>query len=107
VLFGNADVQEATGLSSPYRQLWTLPMRTFDPHLVHLRRLLAGPRAPTWVVAWGDLDPWHIDAHDRMRLTLAMHYHEVGTLCGHVVYLHDGVARHLATRPADCRVARP
>jgi 4-amino-4-deoxy-L-arabinose transferase-like glycosyltransferase len=102
VLFGNADVQEATGLPSPYRQIWTLPMRTFDPHLAHLRRVLAGTRAPTWVVAWGDLDPWHIDAHDRMRLTLAMHYHEVGTLCGHVVYLHDGLTRHLAPRPQDC-----
>ena len=102
VLYGNADVQEATGLPSPYPHMWTLPMRTFDPHLAHLRTLLAGPRAPTWVVAWGDLDPWHIDAHDRMRLTLAQHYHVVGSLCGHVVYLHDHVNRRLTPRPRTC-----
>ena len=31
VLFGNADVQEASGMRSPYAHLWTLPMRTLDP----------------------------------------------------------------------------
>ena len=68
MLFGNADVQQASGLPSPYEQLWTLPMRTLDPHLAQLRAVLRGPAAPTWVVAWGDLDPWNIDAHGRTRL---------------------------------------
>ncbi len=83
VLFGNADVQEASGMWSPYVHLWTLPMRTLDPHLAQLRSVLSGPRAPTWVVAWGGLDPWHIDAHDRTRLTLALHYRRVAEVCGH------------------------
>ncbi|MEP7090268.1 MAG: hypothetical protein ABI776_09190 [Nocardioidaceae bacterium] len=46
VLYGNASVQEASGMPSPYAQLWTLPMRTLDPPLVELRALLRGPRAP-------------------------------------------------------------
>jgi hypothetical protein len=102
VLFGNADVQRTSGMRSPYDQLWTLPMRTLDPHLARLRAVLRGPHAPTWVVAWGDLDPWNIDAHDRTRLTLVTHYRRVATVCGHVIYLHDGVRRTLAP-PVTCR----
>jgi 4-amino-4-deoxy-L-arabinose transferase-like glycosyltransferase len=101
VLFGKADVQQATGLRSPYEHLWTLPMRTLDPHLANLQAVLRGPAAPTWVVAWGDLDPWNIDAHGRTRLALATHYRPVARVCGRVVYLHDGVHRTLA--PVGCR----
>ena len=82
VLFGKADVQQATGLRSPYEHLWTLPMRTLDPHLANLQAVLRGPAAPTWVVAWGDLDPWNIDAHGRTRLALATHYRPVARVCG-------------------------
>jgi 4-amino-4-deoxy-L-arabinose transferase-like glycosyltransferase len=101
VLFGHADAQRASGMRSPYQYLWTLPMRTFDPRLAQLRAVLRGPRAPTWVVAWGSLDPWNIDAHDLTRLTLATRYRRVADVCGHQVYLHDGVHRTLA-RP-HCR----
>ena len=100
VLFGRADAQQATGLRSPYEHLWTLPMRTLDPHLVQLRAVLRGPAAPTWVVAWGDLNPWNIDARDRTRLLLATHYRRVAEVCGKAVYLHDGVHRTLA--PLTC-----
>ena len=100
VLYGHADVLAVSGLHSPYEQLWTLPMRTLDPHLGMLRRVLTGPHAPTWVVAWGNLDPWHIDASDRVRLALALHYRRVADVCGHDVYLHDGVDRVLRPTPA-------
>jgi len=100
-LFGNADAQQASGMASPYPQLWTLPMRTLDPHLSQLRAVLRSPHAPTWVVAWGDLDPWRIDAHGLTRRTLAQHYEPVADVCGHVVYLHDGLRRDLA--PVRCR----
>ena len=81
-------------MRSPYDQLWSLPMRTLDPHLARLRAVLRGPAAPTWVVAWGDLDSWNIDAHDRTRLELATHYRRVAQVCGHAVYLHDGAPPH-------------
>jgi len=64
--------------------------------------VLTGPHAPTWVVAWGDMNPWHVDAHGRVRLALATHYREVANVCGHRVYLHDGVVRTLAS--ARCRL---
>jgi hypothetical protein len=102
VLYGNADVQQASGLASPYQQLWSLPMRTFDPHLRRLRHVLVGPRAPTWVVIWGGLDMWHIDPRDRTGLELATHYRRVADLCGHSVYLRDGVQRRFASPPRLC-----
>ena len=97
VLYGNAGVQESSGLPSPYPHLWTLPMRTLDPHLIQLRAVLTGPRAPTWVVDLGHLDAWKIDAHGRVRLALATHYRKVATVCGRTVFLHDGVRRTLVS----------
>jgi 4-amino-4-deoxy-L-arabinose transferase-like glycosyltransferase len=101
VLYGNADVQQASGMTSPYPQLWTLPMRTLDPHLADLRTVLRGRHGPTWVVAWGNLDPWHIDAHHRTAHALTTHYRQVAQVCGHPVYLRQGVHRTLA--PSTCR----
>ena len=100
VLYGHAEVQESSGMQSPYPYLWTLPLRTLDPHLALLRTTLAGRSAPTWVVVWDRLDAWGIDAQGRTRRTLADHYHRVGAVCGHQVWLHDGVRRQLPPLPA-------
>jgi hypothetical protein len=102
VLYGNAAVQQGSGMVSPYPQLWTLPMRTLDPHLTTLRSVLRGPSAPTWVVVTHkNLDTWRIDPNGRTRKVLAAHYHDVAQVCGRQVYLHDGVHRALA--PTACR----
>lgn len=99
VLYGHADVQQAAGMTSPYEHLWSLPMRTLDPDLAELRRVLGGPDAPTWVVGWSDLNSWEIDSDDRLRDELAAHYRLAGTVCGTPVWLHTGVRRELATAP--------
>ena len=49
-LYGQPDVNLAAGLSSPYPQLWSLPVKTLDPRLTQLDQVLAGPEAPTWLV---------------------------------------------------------
>jgi hypothetical protein len=100
MLYGNADAQQASGMTSPYPQLWTLPMRTLDPHLATLRAVLTGRHAPTWVVVWRHLDPWGIDAHGRTQRVLDTHYRPVARVCGHQVYLRDGVDRSMA--PTTC-----
>ncbi len=46
--FGEAQVNLAAGLPSPYAYLWSLPIKTRDPHLADLYAVLAGPAAPTW-----------------------------------------------------------
>ena len=99
VLYGHAEVNEASGLPSPYPYMWSLPLRTIDPHLVHLRALLVGPHRPDWVVIWSGLNAWGIDANGRTRLDLATHYRLLPDVCGHHVWLADGDHRNLARLP--------
>lgn len=90
--YGAPDVIWKAGLHAPYRYSWSLPMRARDPHLQHLVSTLRGPDAPTWLVEMGDFDWWGIDnaAFEAVR---ADRYHRVATVCGHDVYLLDGVVR--------------
>ena len=49
-LYGNAELVAASGLPSPYRHLWSLPMRTLDPRSGRAAARSPGRRAPTWIV---------------------------------------------------------
>ncbi|MFC6341554.1 hypothetical protein ACFP8W_06165, partial [Nocardioides hankookensis] len=63
VAFGGPNILQATGMRSPYPDLWSLPVRVHDPHLDDLSALLAGADRPTWVVVAGkSLGSWGIDA---------------------------------------------
>ena len=85
---GRADIQFASGLASPYKYLWSLPMRTLDPELLELRDLLEGPDAPTWFVAWVPLDSWSGIAEQALGPVLAERYTFNTNACGdHPVYL--------------------
>ncbi len=102
VLYGHVEVQQASGLGSPYPHLWTLPMRTLDPRLHRLHRLLTSRRAPDWVVVWSGLEHWDLDPRGTTRLDLATHYRVVRQVCGHQVWLRDGLRRSLAPAPSSC-----
>ncbi|MAO79631.1 hypothetical protein [uncultured Nocardioides sp.] len=80
VAFGNPALLRAAGMSSPYADLWSLPVRVRDPHLRRLTRLLRDPsRAPQWVVQYGDsLGSWGLDAH-RADPVLQRRYRHVAT----------------------------
>lgn len=94
VFGGRPDLQHASGLSSPYPYLWSLPMRARDPGYAELRELLAGPDAPTWMVEWVDLDAWSDDGVDELREVIESRYVEAGTTCnGQPVYLLREVER--------------
>ncbi|MFE6509662.1 hypothetical protein ACFVDI_22470 [Nocardioides sp. NPDC057767] len=74
--FGHPEIIAASGLESPYENLWSLPARVRDPHLTHLRGVMAGGSAPRWVVVEGDsLDTWGLDG-DRAQRYLVRHYVE-------------------------------
>jgi hypothetical protein len=61
--FGHPNIVWDSGLQSPYPQLWSLPVRVRDPLLLHLSRVMSGPRAPTWIVVNGSsLATWGVDA---------------------------------------------
>ena len=102
--FGNANVVLASGLSSPYPYLWTLPARTLDPGLRRLAALLRGPAAPTWFVVQGAGPP----ELGRGPADVALHgrYREVARVCDSTVYLRDGVHRP-APRGRGCRAPVP
>ena len=95
---GRSNVSYSSGLVTSYPYLWALPARTLDPGRAKLKKLLSGPRAPTWLVS--------IQAVRRparpgsVGAAIAAHYREVRRICGRAVYLHDEVQRPLP-------VARP
>jgi hypothetical protein len=92
--WGHADVTRASGLSSPYPYLWSLPARTLDPELRDLSTLLASPRAPTWFVTWRGVDTWGFHGGGAVAArVLAAHYLPVAQVDGHTIYLHRGVDR--------------
>jgi hypothetical protein len=63
VAFGDPVLLQASGLASPYPQLWSLPVRVRDPHLTALTTVLRSPRRPTWLVVDGDsLATWGVDS---------------------------------------------
>lgn len=98
-VYGHADIDQQAGLNSPYENLWSLPTKTLDPHLLSLNRVLAGPRAPTWFVTWGHLSSWGVST-EQVRSTLARDYRVFSKLHGRTIYLHDGLTRPPLTSPA-------
>lgn len=91
---GRADIQWASGLSSPYEHLWSLPMRTLDPDLDELAEVLTGPRAPTWFVQITRLDSWSEAGTDDIRGELLEGYQLVSITCGsYRIYTQRGLER--------------
>jgi hypothetical protein len=99
--FGDADIAYATGMTTPYPYLWSLPSRTLDPEMTLLRGILAGPKAPTWIVVRGE--------HTQRRLTnagawplIAERYRLVGVVCSRPIYLLRGVGRAPIAQRGRC-----
>ncbi len=99
IAYGSPNIIEASGLSTPYRYSWSLPVRTRDPHLRHLVSLLRGPLASTWLLEIGDFNWWGLDTPQFARVR-AQRYRVVSTVCGHDLYLLDGQHRELPSTPA-------
>ncbi len=65
VVLGAANVVHDADLRAPYPYLWSLPARVRDADLSTLDGLLAGDRAPTWVVvAARSVEDWELDFTD-------------------------------------------
>ena len=89
VAFGAPNILQATGLRSPYPDLWSLPVRVHDPELRHLTTLLDDPDRPTWVVVAGrSLGSWGIDGSAADRV-LADHYARETTAGDWTIYRED------------------
>lgn len=102
VAFGHADYLADTGLTSPYSELWSLPVRVRDPRLSELTAVLSGASRPDWIVtgATGSLRGWGLDA-GRAQRVLEQRYRLVARPGRHTVFLDRAVP--LASRTADGR----
>lgn len=96
--YGTPSIIETSGLSTPYRYAWSLPIRARDRHLTELVATLNGHSAPTWLVEIGDFNWWGLDTQ-AFQETRAARYHVVATVCAHDVYLHNGLVRSLPPTP--------
>lgn len=86
VAFGHPDILAATGMRSPYPDLWSLPVRVHDPRLDRFAAVLAGSDRPNWVVVVGDgLGSWGIDPAAG-QVQLARHYDATARVDGFVIY---------------------
>jgi hypothetical protein len=102
VFGGRPDIQYAAGLSSPYRHLWSVPMRTLDPELAELRAVVAGEDPPTWIVEWVRFETWNDEAGALLRRDVEERYVKHGVGCDdRPVYLLRSVQR--APLEPDCR----
>jgi hypothetical protein len=91
--FGHPDIVWDSGLRSPYALLWSLAVRVRDPDLDHLRHVLSGPHAPTWVVVSGSsLATWGVDATSAQAV-LEQRYRPAATFGDYVVWR---LVRHTA-----------
>ncbi|MEO6471652.1 MAG: hypothetical protein ABIR57_07175, partial [Aeromicrobium sp.] len=100
-IYGHADVVQTSGLSSPYPFLWSLPVKARDPQLNDLSQVLSGPQAPTWFVKWKHIASWGVEP-DQVRAIIARDYRLFGHVCGHPVYLREGVTRPRLHAQAKC-----
>lgn len=92
VLYSRANVGYYTGLRSPYPYAWSLMVRTVPHAIPRLRRLLASPQRPTWVVRWQHADRWGLDRRNLTRGLLARHYVRVATVDHHPILLRRELA---------------
>ncbi len=86
VAYGHPDILRASGMASPYPELWSLPVRVRDPDLKALTAVLAGASRPDWVITTGDsLAGWGIDP-TTAQVELGLRYRYVGDIDGYRVF---------------------
>ncbi|GEP40338.1 hypothetical protein NPS01_40010 [Nocardioides psychrotolerans] len=102
VAYGHPDILRASGMASPYPEIWSLPVRVRDPGLLALTAVLAGTSRPDWVITTGaSLAGWGIDP-TTAQVALDQHYHYVGDIDGYRVFHQITPTGSPATEPTPC-----
>jgi len=86
VMYARANVLDAAGLPSPYPYAWSLMVRARPGAVAQLRRLLASPRRPTWIVGWQAPGRWGLDPGGRTAHLLTTRYRRAAIVAGHPIY---------------------
>jgi len=100
--WGRPDLVHASGLRSPYEQLWSLPVRTDDQDLERFAGVLEGPDAPTWLVTRGSLAAPSLRPAHAEEVTSRL-YRPVARVCSRWILLRKDVTRTLPDRPPEVR----
>lgn len=101
VAFGQPNVLYEAELSSPYKYLWSLPVRTRDSDLRELSAVLRSRDRPTWVVNWSGFNSWGLEP-GRTKAVLRDGYRKVATICGRSIWLLTTDTRTLPAVPKVC-----
>jgi 4-amino-4-deoxy-L-arabinose transferase-like glycosyltransferase len=103
VIYAHVNVIYYSGMRDPFPYNWSLMMRSV-PHVQdRLRRLLASPSRPTWVVDWQTTRGFGLDRTGATKRALARYYRPVTTVCGHPLLLARGApSRHVSPAARRC-----
>jgi hypothetical protein len=102
-LYGDPSIVRASGLTSPYPYLWTLPIRVRDPQLGLVDEVLSGADAPTWIVLTKQVGAWGLHV-PHLEQVFVERYVLVRRACGMRIYLRADVVRTVDDGPASCRI---
>jgi hypothetical protein len=105
VLYAKADILYYAGLRPAFPYNWSLMMEAAPHAETKLRRDLASPHRPTWLVEWQHTTAFGLDRSGLTRRLVARHYRVVANLCGHSVYIARGAAERAA--PVDYQSCDP
>ena len=86
VMYARANLLYYAGLPSPYPYGWSLMVRAKPGVIPELRRLLASPRRPTWIVEWQPVGYWGLDPEGATQRLLAAHYRVAALVAGRRIY---------------------
>ncbi|HEV2775915.1 MAG TPA: hypothetical protein VGV90_10015 [Solirubrobacteraceae bacterium] len=110
VMYAYASVLYYAGLRAPFAYHWSLMMQAAPGAERELRRLLASPRRPTWLIERHRPWAFGLDRDGVTRRLIETHYRPAGIVCGMTIL----VARRAGDRVADpnrrtrsCRRAPP
>jgi hypothetical protein len=90
VLYARVNTLYYAGLRDPFPYNWSLMMRAVPGAQDRLRRLLASPRRPTWLVKADGTRSFGLDRSGATQRLLTLHYRLAGTVCGERVLLERG-----------------
>jgi 4-amino-4-deoxy-L-arabinose transferase-like glycosyltransferase len=103
VMYSKPNALYYSGLRVPYPYNWSLMIRAVPGARDMLRRVLASPERPTWILRTHGPDAFHLDANGETRRLLAQHYRRAATVCGVPLLLSRGAhVRPAPTGPFAC-----
>jgi hypothetical protein len=92
VMYARPNIVYYAGRRQPYPYLWSLMVRVRPGARPRLRRLLASPERPTWLVRWHHPSSWELDPHHTLARTVDRGYRLAATVCDVPVYVRRDAA---------------